>query len=355
MFPAIAIAHALKEKEGNVNILFVGARHKMEMEQVPAAGYRITGLPVRGFRRRPLIKNIPVLYYLALSMAMAFRIIGRFRPHVVVGVGGYASGPVARAALLRNIPLLIQEQNSFAGITNRLLAKKAARICVAYEGMETYFPPEKIMITGNPVRKELTELSGKREEAMSHFGLKGDKKVILVIGGSIGAGSINRAVSANIGKISESGTQLIWQTGRTDYQKAAVLSEKLDSVHVHEFISRMDLAYAVADLVVSRAGAGTISELCITGKAALLVPSPNVAEDHQTKNARALVAREAAIMVKDEDVDKQLVDLAITVSGDEKRLSELKKNISALALPDSAAIIADEILKLAGKGENEDR
>lgn len=337
-----------------MNILFVGARHKMEMEQVPAAGYRITGLPVKGFRRSPLISNIPVLYYLALSMVKAFGIIGKFRPHVVVGVGGYASGPVSRAALMKGIPLLIQEQNSFAGVTNRLLAKKAARICVAYEGMEAYFPPEKIMLTGNPVRRELTDLTGKREEALSCFGLKGDKKVILVIGGSIGAGSINRAVSANTGKFPDSGAELIWQTGRNDYQKASDIAKKSAAIHVHEFISRMDLAYAVADLVVSRAGAGTISELCLTGKPALLVPSPNVAEDHQTKNAKALVARDAAVMVKDEDVDEQLVDYALSIAGNEKRLSELSKNISGMALPDSAGIIAEEILKLAGKGENED-
>jgi UDP-N-acetylglucosamine--N-acetylmuramyl-(pentapeptide) pyrophosphoryl-undecaprenol N-acetylglucosamine transferase len=354
VFPAIAIANALREKDKNINILFVGARHKMEMEQVPAAGYQIEGLPVRGFRRSPLVNNIPVLYYLALSMVMAYRIIGRFRPHVVVGVGGYASGPVARAALLKKIPVLIQEQNSFAGVTNRLLARKAERICVAYEGMERYFPAEKIMLTGNPVRKELTDLSGRREEALHHFGLKGNRKVILIIGGSIGAGSINRAVSISIGRLLESGNEFIWQTGRTGYREALGIAENSASIHVYEFISRMDLAYAAADLVISRAGAGTISELCIAGKPALLIPSPNVAEDHQTKNAKALAEKGAAIMIKDEDVETQLAELANDVAGDEIRLSQLRKNISALALHDSAGIIAEEVLKLAAKKENAD-
>jgi UDP-N-acetylglucosamine--N-acetylmuramyl-(pentapeptide) pyrophosphoryl-undecaprenol N-acetylglucosamine transferase len=354
VFPAIAIANALRERDRNINILFVGARGKMEMEQVPAAGYQIVGLPVRGFKRSPLLSNIPVLYYLALSMGMAFRIIGKFRPHVVVGVGGYASGPVARAALMKKIPVLIQEQNSFAGVTNRLLARKAARICVAYQGMEAYFPAEKIMLTGNPVRKELTDLSGRREEAFTHFGLRGSRKVILIIGGSIGAGSINRAVTANIDRFLESGNEFIWQTGRNDYREALRVTENSATIHVHEFISRMDLAYAAADLVISRAGAGTISELCITGKPALLIPSPNVAEDHQSKNAKALAEKDAAIMIKDDDVEKYLADIAIDVAGDEKRLSQLKKNISAMALHDSAGLIAEEILKLAEIKKNED-
>jgi UDP-N-acetylglucosamine--N-acetylmuramyl-(pentapeptide) pyrophosphoryl-undecaprenol N-acetylglucosamine transferase len=355
VFPAIAIANALRERDRNINILFVGARGKMEMEQVPAAGYQIVGLPVKGFKRSPLLSNIPVLYYLTLSMGMAFRIIGKFRPHIVVGVGGYASGPVARAALMKKIPVLIQEQNSFAGVTNRLLARKAARICVAYEGMEAYFPAEKIMLTGNPVRKELTDLSGRREEAFSHFGLKGSRKVILIIGGSIGAGSINRAVTSSIGRLLESGNEFIWQTGRSDYREALRITDNSATIHVHEFISRMDLAYSAADLVISRAGAGTISELCITGKPALLVPSPNVAEDHQTKNAKALAEKDAAIMIKDDDVETQLADLAIDVAGDEKRLSLLKKNISALALHDSAGLIAEEVLKLAENKKNADR
>ncbi len=357
VFPAIAIANALREKEKDINILFVGAEHKMEMQQVPAAGYNISGLPVRGFQRKPLYKNIFFLYYLLLSMIKAGRIIDKFRPHVVVGVGGYASGPVARVASSKGIPVLIQEQNSYAGVTNRLLAKKAAKICVAYEGMEAYFPKDKIMLTGNPVRRDLLDLSGKRDEAVSFFGISGKQKVILAVGGSIGAGSINSAISGNIGLIKDSGIELIWQTGVSGYSNAAGLLEKEDckNIHVYEFITRMDLAYAAADMVVSRAGAGTISELSVTGKPVILVPSPNVAEDHQTSNATALIERDAAVMVRDQDCQAELVPLVLSLAKNNKRLAQLKKNISDMAIPDSAGIIAREILKLAKKEKVADR
>ncbi len=349
VFPAIAIANALREKDNTVDILFVGAEHKMEMQRVPAAGYPIAGLPVRGFQRKLSYKSLLFFYYLLVSMIKAGRIIDRFRPHVVVGVGGYASGPVARAAASKGIPVLIQEQNSYAGVTNRLLAKKAQKICVAYQGMEAYFPAEKIILTGNPVRQDLLDISSKQDEAASWFGIRGKKKVILVLGGSLGAKSINKAISDNIDAIKEIGIELIWQTGVHGYGEAAALlsTGNNGSIHVYEFISRMDLAYAIADLVVSRAGAGTISELSITGKPAVLVPSPNVAEDHQTKNAMALVERNAAELLEDGECYTKLVPFAVSLVNNEKRLVELKKNISAMALPDAAETIAGEIFKLA--------
>lgn len=351
VFPAIAIADALREKDESINVLFVGAKHKMEMERVPAAGYSIEGLPVTGFYRGFGFKNISFFYNLFISMIKAGKIVDNFAPDVVVGVGGYASGPVVRAAASRKIPVLIQEQNSYAGVTNRILAGKADIICVAYEGMERYFPPGKIIITGNPVRNDLTDLTGKREEAAAYFGIRGDKKVILVIGGSLGAGNINAGISGNIQKIRESGLEMIWQTGKRGYKDARERagSEVPAGIHICEFISRMDLAYALADLVISRAGAGTISELCLTGKPAILVPSPNVAEDHQTRNAMALVEKDAAVIVKDADTTTKLVPAAIDLAGDALRLGELKRNISAMALPGSASRIADEIFKLVNK------
>jgi UDP-N-acetylglucosamine--N-acetylmuramyl-(pentapeptide) pyrophosphoryl-undecaprenol N-acetylglucosamine transferase len=348
VFPAIAIADALRERDKNINILFVGAKHKMEMDRVPAAGYSIIGLPVTGFQRRMSYKNLLFFFNLFASMLKAGKIVDNFKPDVVVGVGGYASGPVVRAAASRGVPVLIQEQNSYAGVTNRLLAKKAARICVAYEGMDKYFPAGKIVLTGNPVRRDLFDPSSSREEALTWSGIKGDRKIILVLGGSLGAGSINRAISENIEKIRQSGIELVWQTGSYGIRAAQELIAKTgyDRVHVHQFISRMDLAYALADLVISRAGAGTISELCLTGKPAILVPSPNVAEDHQTKNAKALVERGAAVLVADDLAATRLVPAALELIVDSNRLSQLKENIAEMALPDSASQIADEIFKL---------
>ena len=351
VFPAISIANELKRVGERIDILFVGASGRMEMERVPAAGYDIEGLPVRGFHRKNVYKNIMVLYYLVLSMIMARRIINRFRPDVVVGVGGYASGPVVRVASMTGIPVLIQEQNSYAGVTNRILARKAARICVAYEGMEKYFPAGKIVITGNPVRQDILNLSGKRNEALSRFGIDGDKKVILVLGGSLGAESLNRAISGSISKIREAGLALIWQTGTRgiDDAKETIKRDGSKEVQVYEFISRMDLAYAVADIVISRAGAGTISELAVTGKASILVPSPNVAEDHQTRNAMSLAGRNAALLVKDHECGTKLVPLAINLARDPERRAELEKNITGMAVSDSAARIAAEIMNLVKK------
>ncbi len=348
VFPAIAIADALRERDESINILFVGARHKMEMERVPAAGYSIIGLPVTGFQRKFSLRNIAFFYNLAVSMITSRRIVNDFRPDLVVGVGGYASGPLVRAAANKNIPVILQEQNSYAGVTNRLLARKAAKICVAYEGMDKYFPSEKIVLTGNPVRRDLHDLSDRREEAMSFFGISGDKKVLLVLGGSLGAGSINEGIAKNIEKIAKSGIELIWQTGRQGISMAReLISERgYENIHAFSFISRMDLAYALADLVISRAGAGTISELCLTGKPSVLVPSPNVAEDHQTKNAMALVARDAAVKVADRNASTDLVPAALELMGNEHRLSELAANISAMALPFSASLIVDEIIEL---------
>jgi UDP-N-acetylglucosamine--N-acetylmuramyl-(pentapeptide) pyrophosphoryl-undecaprenol N-acetylglucosamine transferase len=357
VFPAIAIAKALREKDRSVEILFVGAQHRMEMQQVPAAGFSIIGLPVRGFQRKFSFKNILFPYYLLVSMVKARKIIKTFRPHVVVGVGGYASGPVARSASAQGIPVLIQEQNSYAGITNRLLAKKAEKICVAYEGMEAYFPAEKIVLAGNPVRRDLLDLSGKREEAAEWFGIRGNGKVILFMGGSLGAGSINNSLSGNIEKIAESGTEIIWQTGKSGFKEAVNLSKESGyaGLHICEFISRMDLAYAAADLVVSRAGAGTISELSVTGKPAILIPSPNVAEDHQTKNAMALTRKDAAVLIRDADCYTQLIPAAISLAGDASRLAQLSKNISEMAFPGAAERIAGEILNLVKKRESEGR
>ncbi len=355
VFPAISIANELKRMDGNIEILFVGALGRMEMERVPAAGYNIEGLPVRGFQRKQIYKNIMVLYYLMVSMIMAGRIIRKFRPDVVVGVGGYASGPVVRIASMKGIPVLIQEQNSYAGVTNRLLAKRADRICVAYEGMESYFPSGKLIITGNPVRQEIADISGKREEALSWFGIEGNKKVILVLGGSLGAASLNNGVSRNIEKFRENGIALIWQTGPRGFANSLELLNKTGSkdIYVYEFISRMDLAYAISDVVISRAGAGTISELAVTGKASILVPSPNVAEDHQTRNAMSLVNRNAALLVKDHECDIKLVPLAISLAGDPERRAGLEKNISMMAIPDSAARIALEVMNMVRKKQNE--
>jgi UDP-N-acetylglucosamine--N-acetylmuramyl-(pentapeptide) pyrophosphoryl-undecaprenol N-acetylglucosamine transferase len=351
VFPAIAIANALKEIDPGIKILFAGARHKMEMQRVPAAGYEIVGLPVTGFRRNLSLRNIGFFYNLFVSMIMARKIINNFRPDAVVGVGGYASGPVVRAAASKGIPVLLQEQNSYAGVTNRILAGKASVICVAYENMERYFPPDKIIITGNPVRQDLIDISGKREEALSFFGVEPGKKVILVLGGSLGAGSVNNGILLNIEKIAGSGMNLIWQTGVNGYgaAKEAVARSGYAGLHVYDFITRMDLAYAAADLVISRAGAGTISELCLTAKPSILVPSPNVAEDHQTQNAMALVNRDAAIMIKDSDVPGKLIPAAIKLAGDKGELGRLGRNISLMAYPDSASQIAGEILKLIKK------
>lgn len=352
IFPAVSIANAIKELCPEADILFVGAEGRMEMQRVPAAGYPIKGLPVAGFDRKNLFNNIPVLIKLFKSQRMAKQIIKEFRPHVAVGVGGYASGPTLKVAGNMGIPTLIQEQNSYAGVTNKLLAKQAHKICVAYEGMERFFDKSKIILTGNPVRQGLLNHSISREDAIRSFHLDPQKKTILILGGSLGARTINQCVIENIAKIKESGVQFIWQTGKiyiNDAIAAIANAGDVTMLHVTDFISNMAAAYSAADLVISRAGAGSISEFCLLEKPVILVPSPNVAEDHQTKNALALVNKNAALYVKDANARDELIDKAIQTVNQSDLLNNLSINIAKLAFTDSANIIAKEVIKLAEK------
>ena len=355
IFPALSIANAVKAKCPDSEILFVGAENRMEMQRVPAAGYRIIGLPVSGFDRKHLLKNIAVLWRLMKSRRKARRIIRDFRPHVAVGVGGYASGPTLKEAGAMGIPTLLQEQNSYAGVTNKLLAKQADCICVAYEGMERFFPKDKIKLTGNPVRQNLLEASITHDEAVRTFGLDPAKKTILIVGGSLGARTLNESMLQAWDTLGKSDVQFIWQTGKYYHEQitAQLRGRELPNVHVCDFISSMDAAYAAADLVISRAGAGSISEFCLLGKAVILVPSPNVAEDHQTKNALALVDKEAALYVKDADATAKLVALALDTVEDEGKLAQLRTNILTLAFHHSAEVIADEVIALATKYKTE--
>ena len=349
IFPALSIANALKRLNKDIEILFVGAEGKMEMEKVPEAGYKIVGLPVRGLQRKLTLNNLKVLWNLWRSLKKAKRVVREFKPDVVVGVGGYASGPIGKVATNAGIPLVLQEQNSYAGVTNKLLAKKAAKICVAYEGMERFFPKEKIIFTWNPVRKDLLNAVNERAEGIAFYGLDANKKTVLVTGGSLGAGSINKAMVRWLEKIAGwKDVQVIWQCG-SYYHKE--LEEQLkgrmpENVKFMPFLKRMDLAYACADLVVARAGAGTISELCLLGKAVVLVPSPNVAEDHQTKNAMALVNKQAAVMVKDAEVVERLGEVMERLLQDDGERKSLSEHILTLAMKDSDEVIAREILKI---------
>ncbi|CDD83265.1 uDP-N-acetylglucosamine--N-acetylmuramyl-(pentapeptide) pyrophosphoryl-undecaprenol N-acetylglucosamine transferase [Bacteroides sp. CAG:462] len=355
IFPAVSIANALKAKRPDARILFVGALGRMEMQRVPAAGYDIVGLPVCGFDRKHLWRNIAVLWKLAKSQLKARRIIKEFRPQVAVGVGGYASGPTLKVAGMMGIPTLIQEQNSYAGVTNKLLAQKAEKICVAYEGMERFFPAGKIIMTGNPVRQDLLDRQTDRSEAVRSFGLDPEKKTILIIGGSLGARTINQCVLSHLDLIRSSGVQFIWQTGKIyidDARRRVAEAGELPMLHVTDFISRMDLAYSAADLVISRAGAGSISEFCLLRKPVVLVPSPNVAEDHQTKNALALVDKGAALYVKDSEAQEKMLATAIDAVNDAPRLRTLSENIAKLAFYNSADRIADEVLALAANYQN---
>lgn len=351
VFPAISIANALRKADPDINILFVGAEGRMEMEKVPDSGYKIIGLPVTGLYRRLTLRNFMAVFRLLKSLFMAKKIIREFRPDVAVGVGGYASGPVLRQAGKAGIPTLIQEQNSYAGITNRLLARRASVICVAYDGMEKYFPAEKIIKTGNPVRQTYDNIENIKDEALKYFGLKNDKPVILILGGSLGAGNINKSIISNLGKITKTEVQWLWQTGKYYFENVmSAVSEILTgNISIHGFINRMDYAFAAADIIISRAGAGTISELCLVGKPVILVPSPNVAEDHQTRNAEALSKRNAAVLVPDKMAGKLLVDEAIRLVSDTSRKELLSENIKKMAERNADIIIADEILKLAGK------
>ncbi len=348
IFPAISIANELKERFPETEILFVGALGKMEMERVPAAGYRIIGLPVMGFPRKASLKSLVFFLKLFQSMRLARKVISDFKPDVAIGVGGFASGPVLKAAVRRGVPTVLQEQNSYAGVTNKLLSSKVKKICVAYPNMQRYFPKDKIVLTGNPVRKNLIEAVVNKSEAYEYFKLNKANPVVLIIGGSLGARTINESVMANLEQIRQSEVQIIWQTGSFYYRE---MLERLgtnypENLQPMEFISHMDMAYAVADVVISRAGAGTISELCLLAKPSILVPSPNVAEDHQTKNAMALVENHAAILIKDKDSKGQLFQQTFSLLADETRLKTLSENIKKLGRPNAAKDIVDVILEV---------
>ena len=351
IFPALSIADAIKAKQPDAKILFVGADNRMEMQRVPDAGYDIVGLPIAGFDRKNLLKNIKVLWKIFKSQRMAKKIIKDFAPQAAVGVGGYASGPTLKMAASMGIPTLIQEQNSYAGVTNKILAKGAKMICVAYDGMERFFPKEKIKFTGNPVRKNLLEMRANRKEAMKSMGLDENRKCVLIVGGSLGARSINEGIIANIDKIrSNSDIQFIWQTGKLYFEEMKKRADELgkpENLTITDFVSNMASALSAADIVVSRAGAGSISEFALLGKAVILVPSPNVSEDHQTKNAMALVDKDAAIYVADANVNEELIDKTIETVNDTMKIALLEANILKMGKPDAASEIADEVLKLA--------
>ena len=350
IFPAVSIANAVKALRPDAKILFVGAQGRMEMQRVPAAGYDIKGLPIRGFFR-PLWKpaNIGVAIDYLRSKWLAKKILRDFKPQVAVGVGGYASSAALGAANSLGIPTLLQEQNSYAGLTNKQLAKGAKKICVAYEGMERFFPAEKIMLTGNPVRQQLLETTITHDEAVRSFGLDPTKKTVLLVGGSLGARTINESVLQHLDIVKDSGVQFIWQTGKYYSEEIAtrLKGKDLPNLKVMDFITDMGAAYKAADLVVSRAGAGSISEFCLLGVPVILVPSPNVAEDHQTKNALALANRDAALYVRDADAPGMLLQLAVDTVRDDAKLQSLRENVLKLALPNSAEIIAKEVINLA--------
>lgn len=351
IFPALSIADAIKSKHPNAEILFVGADNRMEMQRVPEAGYKIIGLPIAGFDRKRLWRNFNVLRLIFKSQRMAKKIIKDFAPHVAVGVGGYASGPTLKMAAKMNIPTLIQEQNSYAGVTNKILSRKAKLICVAYEGMERFFPHEKIKLTGNPVRGTLLAIGAKRDEALKAMNLNPDKRCILIVGGSLGARSMNESVLANIDEIRRnSDIQFVWQTGKYYFEEMKTrIAEagKPENLVITDFVTNMANALAAADIVVSRAGAGSISEFALLGKATILVPSPNVSEDHQTKNAMALVNKNAAIHVADKDAKEKLIGTAIETVKNVERIKELESNIKEMAKPNAAQQIADEVIMLA--------
>ena len=356
IFPAISIANAIKKLHPEAEILFVGAQGRMEMQRVPAAGYKIEGLSVRGLIR-PLWspKNIGVMMDFLKSKRQVKDILREFKPQVAVGVGGYASAPTLNAASAMGIPCLIQEQNSYAGVTNKSLAKKARKVCVAYSGMERFFPADKIIMTGNPVRQNLLDIAVTKEDARQSLGLNPQKRTVLIIGGSLGARTINESVLNHLDAIRQSDVQFVWQTGKyysESIQEALRKTDVVENLKVMDFISNMDNAYAAADIVVSRAGASSISELCLLGKPSILVPSPNVAEDHQTKNALALSTKDAAIFVADKDAKDTLISIALDTVSDDKKLASLSENVKKLAFHNSADIIAEEVYKLAMEYHN---
>lgn len=349
IFPAVAIANELKKLVPIIEILFVGALGKMEMEKVPAAGYKIIGVPIAGLQRKFTLQNFKLPFLIIKSLLKTKKIINEFKPDVVVGTGGYASGPLLKVATNKGISALIQEQNSYAGITNKILSKKVNKICVAYEGMDKFFPKEKLILTGNPVRQDVIDIVDKKNESLTYFKLDETKKTVLIVGGSLGAKAINEAIGSGLVEFATNDIQLIWQTGKIYFETAKKQTADFETknIKVTDFISRMDLAYAVADVVISRAGAGAISELCLVQKPCILVPLPSAAEDHQTKNAMALVNKQAAIIIKDINASKDLVKETIVLLNNEVKRQQLKNNIKELAFPNSANIIAKEVLKLA--------
>jgi len=348
IFPAIAIANAIKKKNPAAKILFVGANGRMEMEKVPQAGYEIKGLNIAGFQRGSILKNVSLPFKIVSSLLSAYFIVKKFKPNVAVGVGGYASGPLLMAANFAGVPTVIQEQNSFAGVTNKILAKNAKVICTVYEGMENIFPKEKIVVTGNPIREEIVKMNGSREDGIKYFGLDTNKKTILITGGSLGARKINQSVEASIERIKESDAQILWQTGKMYFTECEKIAEGVPNLHAKMFLDKMDLAYACADVIISRAG-GTISELQLVGKPVILVPSPNVTEDHQTHNALALVNRKAAIMIKDDEAKLNLIGAAFDLLNNETLQKELSANIKQMAIPNAAEKIVEEIMKVCSK------
>lgn len=350
IFPAIAIANALKKLDAKTEILFVGANGRMEMEKVPAAGYQIIGLDIQGFQRSGLAKNLLLPFKIISSLIKSCRIIKNFKPDAVVGVGGYASGPLLYAASLKKIPYLIQEQNSYAGVTNKFLGRGAKKICVAFDRMENFFPANKIIKTGNPVRESAIDVNDKREEAIKFFELDSNKKTVLVVGGSLGAGTLNSSMMGGLETFKNSQVQLIWQTGKFYYKNIVERygnQSKAEGIRIYEFLDRMDLAFAAADVIISRAGAGTIAELCLVNKPVVLVPSPNVAEDHQTKNANALVSNEAAILIVDRHAESELVDQTMKLLRDEPKMRLLASNISKMGLAKADELIAKEVINIA--------
>jgi UDP-N-acetylglucosamine--N-acetylmuramyl-(pentapeptide) pyrophosphoryl-undecaprenol N-acetylglucosamine transferase len=350
IFPAVAIANEIKKRHPDTEFLFVGAIGKMEMEKVPAAGYKIIGLNIAGLQRKLSLSLLSFPFKVIGSVLKAKRILKEFNPDIVIGTGGYASGPMLRAASSKGIPTLIHESNSYPGITNRILAKKVSEICVGYPNMEKYFPKEKLVYTGNPVRQDISGIESKREEGLRTFGYRGDKKIVLVVGGSLGAKGINEAIGANLKQFADNNIELLWQTGKIYIeiarQQAAPFAAQ--NIRAVDFITKMDLAYAIADVVISRAGAGAVSELCIIKKPSILVPLPTAAEDHQTQNAMSLVSRQAAILVKDAEAKARLVAEAVALVNDATRQKQLSENISRLAMPDATRIIVDRVMHLVG-------
>lgn len=349
IFPAVSIANAIKRRYPDAEILFVGADNRMEMERVPAAGYKIVGLPVAGFDRKKIWRNFGVLWKLFKSMLKARKIVRDFAPDIVIGVGGYASGPTLKAAQRQGVPTLIQEQNQYPGVTNKLLAAKADAICVAYENMDRFFPKEKIILTGNPVRESLTQCNLTKAQARETFGLAPDKFTVLAVGGSLGARTINNSVAALLDALKNHGAQVLWQTGKLYAQECAAIAKDRDEVVATQFISDMAAAYRAADIVLSRAGAGTISELQLLGKPSILIPSPMVAEDHQRKNAQSLADKNAAVMVLDNEAAEKIEGVVTALINDPERVEALGKNISLMALPNSDERIVDEIEKIINK------